>query len=435
MPTHTARPASSTDIPPPSPLARHWDLDPRIVFLNHGSFGATPRRVLGTQAMWRARMESEPVRFFVEDHQNVMDNARRALGDFLACDWDCLALLPNATQAVATVLSHLRETGFLTAGSEILIPDHEYPACANNARHIARLANATTITAPIPFPLPRDAKAAEDAVVACVMDKVTPQTRILLLSNVTSPTGLILPIERIIKEVRAKRGDAVRIIIDAAHGIGFIPNLRPAATGADYFTSNCHKWLCAPKGTAFLWVRRDLRTGFRPMVLSNNAEKPKPGRDHFLTEFDYIGTTDCTAFYAIPDTIQTIGAMVQGGWPEAIRRNHDLCRKGRDILCAALNIQPTAPDTMVGSICSMILPEHPPALAQHLRTRPARYGDALQDTLLDRWHIQVPIWNWTLSTGATVRILRISAQLHNSAAQYEYLAKAVKEELNNERHQ
>ncbi len=415
-------------LPAPSPFARHWRLDPGTVFLNHGSFGAAPARVLGVQSVWRERLENDPVRFFVEHHYAAMDAARRSLADFLDCEWDSLALVTNATTAVATVFAHLRETGFLRAGDEVLVPDHEYPACQNIARHDAPLAGAYVVPAPLPFPLGNDHRAAEHTIVANILAHASPKTRVVLLSHVTSPTALILPVERIVHELRHRLGDSVRIIVDGAHAIGFVPNLRPAALGCDYYTSNCHKWLCSPKGSAFLWVRDGLREGLRPLVLSNHAERGKPGRPQFLTEFDYLGTADCTPFYCLPDAIQTMGLMAAGGWPEVMRRNRELCLKARDLLCAALRIQPTAPDTMVGCTCSLILPT-PPDKARRLAERPCRYGDALQDVLLDRWCIQVPVWNWTLATGRTMRLLRVSAQAYNSIEQYEYLAHALKTEL------
>jgi isopenicillin-N epimerase len=421
-------------LPRPSALASHWGLDPQTVYLNHGSFGATPTRVLGAQHAWRARLEQDAVRFFVEDHERVMDDARRALGEFLRCPWDCLALVPNATQAVATVFHHLRDTGFLGAGDEVLIPDHEYLACRHNAAAVAKLAGASVVTAPVPFPLPREAQQAEGMVVEAIASRVSARTKAVLLSHVTSPTGLMLPVEKIIARVRALAHRQCRIMVDGAHGIGFVPGLDMTTVGADYYTSNCHKWLCSPKGSAFLHVKPELRAGLRPMALSNLADTPKAGRAHFLTEFDYLGTTDCTAMYVIPEAIQTMALMmpkagsVQDAWEQIIAHNRALCARGREMLCTALGLTPTAPDAMVGSICTMVLPEAPE------RGRATAYGDALQDALLTRWKIQVPVWNWRFrerdgTPGRSARLFRISAQLYNSEEQYAYLARALREEL------
>jgi isopenicillin-N epimerase len=202
------------------------------------------------------------------------------------------------------------------------------------------------------------------------------------------------------------------------------------ALGASYYTANCHKWICSPKGSAFLHVRPDLQQGFRPLALSNDAEKPKAGRAQFLTEFEYVGTNDMTAFYAIPDALRVMGAMVEGGWTGLMRHNRELCLKGRDIICKRLGIQPAAPDDLIGSICTMILPRHPPELRARLATRPTKYHDALWDRLLEKWRIQVPVWT-VAQTGH--RTCRISAQLYNSLEQYEYLANALASELEAER--
>lgn len=403
------------DFPRPSDLAHHWTLDPEVCFLNHGSFGSTPRVVQAAQTRYRERLEREPIDFFVIQHQEIMDRVRAAVAAFVHCPADCLALVPNATIGVATVLENLK----LKPGDEILIDDHEYPACQNNARRIAARAGATVVMAAPPFPCP-----SPDAVVESVLAKVTPRTRLALLSHVTSPTALVLPIEGLVPEL-ARRG--IETLIDGAHAAGMVPTLSINQLKPTYYTSNCHKWVCSPKGSAFLYVAPEKREGFRPVVLSNNAEKPKPGRAQFLTEFDYLGTQDYTSIYAIPDAIECVGGLVPGGWQEVMARNHALVLKGRDVICNALNIQPTAPDAMVGSICTMILP--PPdsqALAQRLAARATRHADALQDNLIARHRIQVPVWG---IAGRPGRYVRISAQLYNSLEQYEHLAAALKEEL------
>jgi isopenicillin-N epimerase len=401
-------------MPPPSELSVHWTLDPSICFLNHGSFGSTPRVVQAAQTRYRERLEREPVDFLVNQHQDLMDKARAAVGAFVHCPPDCQALIPNATIGVATVLENLD----LKPGDEILINDHEYPACQNNARRIAARAGAKVVTATPPFPCP-----SPEAVIDSVLAKVTPRTRLALISHVTSPSGLVMPVGTLVSEL-THRG--VETLIDGAHAPGMVPTLNIEALRPTYYTANCHKWICSPKGSAFLYVSPEKRDGFRPAILSNNAEKPKPGRAQFLTEFDYVGTSDYSSIYAIPDAITCVGGLVSGGWPQVTARNHDLCLKGRDVICKALGIQPTAPDSMVGSICTMILPSHSPDLAARLAIRPTRYSDTLQDNLLARHRIQVPIWG---IVGRLGRYLRISAQLYNSLEQYEFLAAALKEEL------
>jgi isopenicillin-N epimerase len=399
------------DLPRPSEFARHWSLDEIIVFLNHGSFGATPRAVQAAQSKYRRQLEKEPVRFFVRKHQELMDKARAAVAEFIHCPADCLALIPNATTGVTTVLENLA----LKEGDEILINDHEYVACQNNARRVAARAGAKVVTAAPPFPCP-----SPEAAIDSILAQVTSRTRLALISHVTAPTGLVLPIEKLVPEF-TKRG--IETLIDGAHAPGMVPTLNISTLKPTYYTANCHKWICSPKGSAFLYVAPEKREGFRPVVLSNNAEKPKPRRAQFLTEFDYIGTQDYTSIYAIPDAISCMASLVPGGWKEIMARNHKLVLKGRDVVCKALKIKPTAPDSMVGSICTMVLPPHAPAVEARLAKRPTHYSDALQDELLSNHRIQVPVWG---IAGRPGRYIRISAQLYNDIRQYEFLAYALK---------
>ncbi len=407
-------------LPAPSDLAAHWAHDPSIVFLNHGSFGGTPRVMQEAQTRWREQLEREPVDFFVNQHWGVMDAARAALSPVVHAPEESLALVPNATIGVATVLANLR----LAPGDEVLTNNHEYPACQNNLRRAAARQGAAVVVAEVPFPCtgPR-------AVIDALLAKVTPRTRAALISHVTSPSGLIFPVEELAAEFR-RRG--IVTIIDGAHAPGMVA-LDIGKINPDFYTANCHKWLCSPKGSAFLYVSAEQRAvpgGFRPVILSNNAENGRAGRSQFHTDFDYIGTNDCTSLYTIPDAIDFIASIIPGGLAEVMRRNHDLVIRGRDILCEALGITPPAPDCMIGSICTLILPPHEAAHAERLKQRPTRYHDALQDALIDRHRIQVPVWGLP---DKPARFIRISAQLYNSVEQYACLAGALKEELERER--
>lgn len=405
------------DLPRPSSLACNWSLDPGVVFLNHGSFGATPRAVQQEQTYFRRQLEEEPVAFFVERHQGLMDDTRRALAAFLRCAWDSLALLPNATIAVNTVLASLR----LSPGDEILMNAHEYPACQNTVRFHAARAGASVACADVPFPI-TDPRQVIDAYLA----KVTPRTRLALVSHVTSPTALVFPVEQLVPALQSRGVDC---LVDGAHAPGMVPSLDLGTLRPAYYTANCHKWICSPKGSAFLYVRPDRQDTLRPLALSNNAERPKPGRSQFLTEFDYQGTQDYTALYCIPKAIQTLDE-IDGGWARNMAANHELCVKARAMLCEAWGVPPPAPERMIGSIATIILPPHEEARRQRLMQRPTKYHDALQDALLTKWRIQAPVWGLA---GRPERFLRISAQRYNAFEQYEYLARAVREELAAER--
>lgn len=406
-------------LPAPSDLFRHWCLDPEVVFLNHGSFGACPRAVLEYQSDLRARMEREPIKWFVETLEPLMDEARTALAALVNCRPPDLVFIPNATQAAATILAHLEPT--LKPGDELLTTAHEYPACMNNLRRTAARTGAKVVTVPVPFPL-----ASPDEVVASVLGGVTPRTRVLLISHVTSPSGLVLPVQKIVPELE-RRG--IACIVDGAHAPGFIP-VDLTALNASFYTANCHKWICSPKGSALLFIREDRQKDFRPLALSNNAEKPKPGRKHLLTEFDYVGTADPTAYLSVPAAIKTMASLVPGGWPEVMRRNRELVLRSRDVVCRAIGVKPPAPDSMIGCLTTIFLPPHEPQRHARVMARPSRYHDALQDVLVSKHRIQVPVW---AVQGESRRLIRLSAQLYNAPAQYEHLAAALADELEAER--
>jgi isopenicillin-N epimerase len=386
-----------------------WPLASGIDFLNHGSFGSCPRAVLDFQQAIRTRMERQPVQFFVRDLEAMLDAARGELARFLGVDAEDLVFVPNATTGVNSVL---RSLGF-QSGDELLVTDHEYNACRNALNFVADHSGARIVVARAPFPLQ-----SADQIVEAVLHGVTARTRLLLLDHVTSQTGVIFPIKRIASEL-AERG--IEILVDGAHAPGMIPlNLREL--GVTYYTGNCHKWLCAPKGAGFLHVRRDRQERIRPLIISHGANSPRKDRSRFLIEFGWTGTGDPSAFLSVPEAIRYIGSLVSGGWPEVMRRNHTLAISGRNILCGALGIAPPCPDDLIGSLASIPIPDAADSAPQ---TSPL-YMDPLQEKLLRDHSIEVPIIPWPAPPN---RILRISAQLYNRDSQYDRLARALTKEL------
>jgi isopenicillin-N epimerase len=387
-------------------LAALWPLDRDVVFLNHGSFGACPAEVLQYQAALRAEMEAEPVRFLSRELDDRLDVARAALARFVGADPDDLAFVTNATSGVNAVL----RSRVFAAGDELLITDHAYNACRNTLNFVAERSGARVVVATIPFPV-----ASPDAVVDVVLAKVTPRTRLLLLDHVTSPTGVILPVERL---SAALRGRGVDVLIDGAHAPGMLP-LNLTALGATYYSGNCHKWLCAPKGSAFLWTRRDRQLDVRPLTISHGANAVRPGRSRFRLEFDWTGTSDPTAWLTVPKAIEYLGGLLPGGWPALMTRNRALALEARRLLCEATGAPVPAPDEMIGSLASIRVPDGPTEVGW-------RRVDPLQRRLFDDWSIEVPVMTWP---AAPRRLLRISAQLYNRREHYERLAQALVKEL------
>jgi isopenicillin-N epimerase len=387
-------------------LAGHWSLERGLVFLNHGSFGACPTEVLRHQAALRAELEAEPVRFLSRELDGRLDVARAALAAFLGADPDDLAFVTNATSGVNAVL---RSRAF-AAGDELLTTDHAYGACRNTLEFVAERAGARVVVVTLPFPV-----ASPDDIVAAVLAKVTPRTRLALLDHVTSPTALILPIERLIAELDAR---GVDVLVDGAHAPGMVP-LDLDRLGATYYSGNCHKWLCAPKGSAFLWTRRDRQPEVRPLTISHGATVVRPDRSRFRLEFDWTGTSDPTAWLTVPRAIEYLGTLVEGGWPALMARNRALALHARRLLCAAAGTAPPCPDEMVGSLAAIRLPD---GTAEVGWRRP----DPLQPRLFDDWRIEVPVISWP---AAPRRLVRISAQLYNRGEHYERLAEALRKEL------
>ena len=392
-------------------LAGLWALDPKVVFLNHGSFGACPREVLAHQAALRSEMEAEPVRFLSRELDERLDAARAALAGFLGADADDLVFVTNATSGVNAVVRSLA----FAAGDELLTTDHAYNACRNALDFAAARSGARVVVAAVPFPV-----ASPDAVLEAVLARVTPRTRLALLDHVTSPTGLVWPIERLIAALAERDID---VLVDGAHAPGMVP-LNLATLGATYYSGNCHKWLCAPKGSAFLWVRRDRQADVRPLTISHGANMPRPGRSRFRVEFDWTGTSDPTAWMTVPRAIAYVGALLPGGWPAVMARNRALALEARRRLCAAAGTPAPCPDDMIGSLASVILPDGPAAEIGWRRP------DPLQWRLFEAWGIEVPVMSWPAPPR---RLVRVSAQLYNTGEDFARLAGALAKELAAER--
>ena len=386
-------------------FARHWNLEPGLAYLNHGAFGACPRSVLQEQARIRSHIERQPSDFFERQLFPWLDSARQRLAEFVGADAEALAFVTNPTSGVNAVLSSLR----LNAGDEVLATDHTYNACRNALDQTVARWGATVRTIAVPFPL-----TCADEVVTVVLEAVGPNTRIALLDHVTSPTGLVMPIARLVTAL-AERG--VESLVDGAHAPGMLP-LELDALGAAWYAGHCHKWMCAPKGAAFLYVREDKRDAIRPLVISHGLNRRRAARSLYHDLFDWSGTHDPSAFLCVPAAIDCIGAMLPGGWPAVMARNHALAIAARALLTKALGIAAPAPDEMIGTLVTLPIPQ----TCKRAVSDSAMRVEALRQRLREHERIEVPILSW----GANQRLhVRISAQLYNGLNDYERLAGAL----------
>jgi isopenicillin-N epimerase len=285
-------------------------LDPDVVFLNHGSFGATPRPVFEAYQNWQRQLERQPVQFIGRELGGYLDEARRVLGDYLNADKDDLVYIPNATFGTNIVANSLN----LGEGDEVLTTDHEYGACENVWYYLSRKRGFRYIKQPLPLPFttPED-------VVEQIWQGVTPRTKVIFMSHITSPTAVILPIATICHKAREA---GIITVIDGAHAVGQLP-LDMQAIGADFYFSNAHKWLCAPKGSAFLYARRERQHLIEPLVVGwgwGEHRNLRYGSD-YIDYLQFLGTGDPSAYLSVPAAIQF---QVEHDWPQVTQQCHEL---------------------------------------------------------------------------------------------------------------
>ena len=388
-------------------LASHWRLEPGLDFLNHGSFGACPREVLDVQTEFRARMERQLVQFLARDLEGLLDTSRAALAAFINADADDLAFVPNATTGVNTIVRSLD----FEPGDEIVTTTHGYNACLNALRWTEKR-GVRVVYAPVPWPITGPWQ-----VIESVMLAVTPKTKLVLLDHVTSPTGVIFPVADLVRRLEERGIDT---LIDGAHVPGMLP-LDIKALGAAYYTGNCHKWLCTPKGSALLYVRRDRQDRIRPLAISHGANSARTDRSRFRLEFDWGGTDDPTPFLCIPAALRFLSGLFPGGIPALMDRNHGLAVAGRRTLLEALNVPAPAPEFMLGTLAAVPLPDwkQPDSAPTPFSWHP------LQKALLEKHRIEVPIMTFP----PPHILVRISAQAYNSEPQYARLAAALRAEF------
>ncbi|HML14467.1 MAG TPA: aminotransferase class V-fold PLP-dependent enzyme [Xanthobacteraceae bacterium] len=378
---------SSADASCPDMPRDDWLLDPDVAFLNHGSFGATPRPVLAEQDRWRILMERHPTHFMSEELPPALRAAAARLAAFVGARADDLVFVENATAGCNAVLRSLR----FAPGDEILVTDHGYPAVRKAAEYVVARAGACVVEAAVPFPL-------EDAaqVVSAVAARLGPRTRLAIFDHVTSPTAIIFPVRELTALCRAA---GVPVLVDGAHAPGML-SLDVPAIGADWYTGNCHKWLMAPKGSAFLWVAPDRQADTHPLVISHGFG------DGFTAEFDWVGTRDPSAWLAVPAAIDFHERL---GGARLRERNAALAREQGTLLARAWNTERGAPDALTGSMAAVRLPLREAATAERALK--------LRRKLFAEHRIEVPV-----SPFAGALWARISAHAYNRPEDYARLA-------------
>jgi isopenicillin-N epimerase len=390
-------PSTLNSARPPAPLADNlsseWILRPDIAFLNHGSFGAVPRRVFEEQERWRRRLEAEPIELLGRRQPQLIEEAKRPLAELLQMRPSDFGLVTNATEGINAVLQSLR----LGPRDELLTTDHVYNAVRQAMRHVAGRSGAGYREIAVATPLQTPGQIAR-----AIIDGLSERTRLLVIDHITSPTGLIFPVEEI-SAACAARG--IEVLIDGAHAPGMV-DLNVPEIGATYYAGNLHKWACAPKGCAFLWVTPARQAEVHPCVISHNYGKG------LAAEFEWQGTRDASAWLTIPAALQF---MAELGWERVRHHNHALAVWAHAMLCERWGVTPLTPldGQFLGATATMALPE---SLAQMSEAE----SKALQQSLYTNDRIEVPLFWWQGQWR-----LRVSCQVYNRPADYQRLAEAI----------
>jgi len=363
-------------------------LDPTITFLNHGSYGACPRPVFEAYQQWQLELERQPVLFLGRRYHALYQDARDALANYLDATPTNIAFVPNATTGLNTIARSLD----LKPQDEILTTDHEYGALDLMWQFLANRKKLTLVRQKIPLPL-----MGEEAVIEAFWAGVTARTRVIFLSHITSSTALILPVEKICHRARQA---GILTVVDGAHAPGQIP-LQLERIGADFYSGNCHKWMCAPKSSAFIYARPEHHELIHPLVISWGWDEEAD----FYARTAWQGTRDVSAFLTVPQAIRFLQAQQ---WETAQQRCHELAIHTMHRICEISGKAPLAMPRFFGQMVSAPLPDCA--------------ADELQQQLYADYRIEVPIIE---HQGAVY--IRVSIQIYNTREDADALIKALQE--------
>lgn len=395
------------NIPQYSDLAQHWMLDKGIVFLNHGSFGATPIKILDQQTRYRHMMEREPVDFFVNQWPVLMAHSKQKLADFVSADPNDMVFVQNTTTGVNQILTSFP----YEPGDEWLVSSHAYGACMQAMKHFSERNKIRLHVVEIPFPVEDDQQ-----ILKAIEDKITDRTRLALIDHVSSATGMVFPIKKMVDFLRE---NGVCSLVDGAHAPGMVP-LDIRQLNPDFYIANSHKWICAPKGSAFMYVKNERKEYIKPMIISHYNDMDSHGASHWANQFMWDGTHDFSAYFCVGDTLDYIEKLHPGGWEGVMNSNHQLVWNAGKLIAEKLGFELPLKEAYIGSILTLPMPDGEEGFPKFNETPP------LKQKLYEKYQIQVPVF---MFPKAPKQWLRISAQLYNNLAQYDYLADCLNQVL------
>ena len=368
-------------------------IDPKVTYLNHGSYGACPKSVFQDYQNFQKKLEKQPVQFMTKYFWEDLKITRDTLGDFIKCDGDDILLFPNPTTAINNIIENLD----IAEGDEILTTQHEYGALIRAWNRLSIRKSFSFIQQKIDLPL-----GSKETFIDQFCAGINERTKIIFISHITSQTALIFPVEEICKIAKSK---GIITIIDGAHAPGHI-DLDITQIGCDYYTGACHKWMCAPKGSSFLYVAKNFQKGMSPQIMSWGEKGDDPGPSQFLMDFQWQGTKDMSAFLAIPSAIRF---LQENKWKEksVISKNliSHLAGRLKDILGTESLFKNK---NWIGQMISHPLPLDSPV--------------NLKDMLWNDFKIEVPIFDW-----GKRNFIRVSAHFYNDQKDMDHLIKALKD--------
>jgi len=373
-------------------------LNPEIVFLNFGSFGACPRPIFEDYQTWQCKLESEPVQFIINKGLEYLKASRESLANYVNCLADEIVFVVNPTYAVNTIAKSLD----LKEGDEILTTNLEYGATDRTWDFVCSETGAKYIQQPITLPL-----VSKEIFLHEFFDGVTEKTKLIFISQITSATGLILPVEEVCRIAKEK---GILTFIDGAHVPGHIP-LDLQKLDVDFYTGACHKWMMTPKGSSFLMAKKSVQSLLKPLVVSWGYKSISPSDSLFLDHHQMSGTRDFSAFLTIPKAIQF---MEENNWEQVASSCNELVLANAQRFCDLLGAQPLAPLTkeFFGQLFSIPINTTNPEKLKHM--------------LYDVYKIEIPIAEQNGNY-----FLRYSIQAFNSQEDLDSLYFALKEIINN----
>jgi isopenicillin-N epimerase len=381
-------------------ISDEWSFPEGVTYLNHGSFGPSPRCVREARNAWTEKLERQPMDFFLRQMESELDRAAETLGQLIGADGNDLLFCDNATVAMNIVADSFP----LQPGDEVLFTNQEYGAVMRIWRRTCERSQANIVVQPLPRPI-----TSAEQQVAALMAGVTERTKLVVVSHITSQTAVIFPIEAICREM-ARRG--VPVCVDGPHALAMVDiNLR--RIGCDFYCASGHKWLSAPFGSGFLFVAKRHQQTLSPPVMSwGGSVSGRP--THWQDEFRWLGTRDPAPFLAIPTAIEFLERY---GLEQFREETHELAKYARQRIAELTRLDPPIPDSReyYGSMIAMPLPSNGPAPKQGIR-------DQLQTPLWEKFGIEIPIIHWHGE-----RLIRVSCHLYNTREQIDHLCRALQE--------